>query len=177
MEWNSAVDVEASTRRLFVAWACTTFLIGPSSAYTLCVGALLLLGIRLEAKVLRMELITAGGAPAQFLPPTFAAFFLYLTLPRRQQEPIIGDLNEDFATNVLPRFGPLLAGIWYWYKALLCVSMYACENAIEPLIRRVVEPLWRCAVLPLLKWTVAPVLVIHKLNWGDAVRTFIDKLR
>lgn len=178
MEQNFVLDAEMRTRRLIEAWAClllglagiiAIFLLNDLNAYENAALVLLVLAIRhlwfwLEAKVLRMELNTAE-------------FFLYITLPRRQREPIVGDLDEDFTANVLPRFGPRLAGIWYWYKALLCISMYACENGIEPFIRRVVEPRWRRAILPLLKWTVAPVFVIHKLNWGDSLRTFIDKLR
>ena len=78
---------------------------------------------------------------------------------------------------MLPKFGPFLAAAWYWWKTILFVSMYACANAVEPLIRNVIEPLWRRVALPLLKWTVAPAVLIHKLGWTDALRAFIDKLR
>src|SRR5258708_3960298 len=42
-------------------------------------------------------------APSTLPPPFVAELFLYIVLPRREREPLLGDLNEDFATNVLPK--------------------------------------------------------------------------
>jgi hypothetical protein len=119
----------------------------------------------------------ARTAPSAVPPPRLAEYVLFLVLPRRQREPFVGDVNEDFATNVVPKFGPFLALGWYWIKTIQYVAMYTCENLADPLLTRVVEPLWRRVVLPLLKWIVAPALVVHKLGWADAMRAFADTMR
>jgi hypothetical protein len=113
---------------LLLVLVATDWLSGHSDEADLLVTTLFLL-VEILSGIIRRRLRTSqAGFPA----PTFAEFFLYLVLPRRQREPILGDLNEDFTTNILPRFGPLLAEIWHWCKAMLCISMYTCENAIEP---------------------------------------------
>jgi hypothetical protein len=130
-----------------------------------------------EQRLQRSLANVARSKPSEFPPPLGAEYFLYLALPRRNRESLLGCLNEDFTMEALPKFGPFLAVAWYWWKTILFIAMYACENAVEPLIRNVIEPLWRRVVLPLLKWTVAPAVLIHKLGWTEALRAFIDKLR
>ena len=137
----------------------------------------LVVGLMSEVLFQRGLAEQARTVPSALPPPFLAEYVLYVALPRREREPFLGDLKEDFETNVVPKFGPLLARAWYWYKTILCVRMYTCENAIEPLLRRVIEPLWRRVVWPLLKWIVAPALVVHKLGWADAIRAFADASR
>lgn len=134
-------------------------------------------GVKSEVSFQRGLIQLARIAPAALPPPLVAEYILYIALPCRAREPLLGDLNEDFATNVVPKFGPLCAYGWYWYKAVLYIWIYACDNAIEPLIRRVIEPLWRRVVLPILQWIVAPALLAHRQGWTEAIRAFMDRLR
>ena len=41
---------------------------------------------------------------------------LYFLLPRSDREVIAGDLEEDFRTNILPKFGPRFARWWYRWQ-------------------------------------------------------------
>jgi hypothetical protein len=116
------------------------------------------------------RLITGAQAPK------YAEFLLYLALPRRNRESYLGCHNEDFATNPLPKFGPLLARFWYWVKALQYVLMYACAYVVQPLVVQVIEPMWRVVLLPLLKWAVAPAFLLHKVASLDRVRAWLEKL-
>ena len=45
--------------------------------------------------------------------PRTARFLLLLT-PKSYREGLVGDLEEEFHTIVLPRYGGRLAQLWYW---------------------------------------------------------------
>ena len=51
-------------------------------------------------------------------PPRLAVALLRLRLPRELAEAIIGDLEEEYRTRVMPASGPLQAGLWFWGQAL-----------------------------------------------------------
>ncbi len=48
--------------------------------------------------------------------PREAEMLLHLFLPRSMREYAIGDLEEEFRTIVLPKFGPRFARRWYWLQ-------------------------------------------------------------
>ena len=169
-----------------IAFSCLLYISGatkfvPHGAWVYIVVAVmspiyLAVGLKSEVDFQRGRTKRARIVP-RVSPPLVAELFLYLILPRREREPLLGDLKEDFATDVLPKFGPLCARGWYWYKAILYAWMYACENAIEPLMGRVIEPLWRRVVLPLLKWVVAPALLVNKHRVADAIRALLERFQ
>jgi hypothetical protein len=81
-------------------------------------------------------------------PPKFAEYLLYLLLLKKDREPVLGDLEEEYQ-EVYNRFGKKLAIIWY-YKQV--------GASYWPLITR--------ATTKFLKWGV--------LGWiGDFIRRVI----
>jgi hypothetical protein len=54
------------------------------------------------------------------LPPA-AAKFLLLLVPLRYREHLIGDLQEEYATVVLPEYGFRKARFWYWWQVVASV--------------------------------------------------------
>jgi hypothetical protein len=48
-------------------------------------------------------------------PPAGAEYFLLL-LPRKYRESLLGDLEEEYRSMVLPRYGPFWAKVYYWVQ-------------------------------------------------------------
>jgi hypothetical protein len=103
-------------------------------------------------------------------PPKSAAFLMFLAFPRQHREATIGDLDEDFYTNVFPRFGPVGASIWYSYKALLCIALYFHNTVVRPMLEK---PYCRRVLSPCLKYCAAPLFVAHKLGWIDRLAAIL----
>ena len=57
-------------------------------------------------------------AEAEHKPPRFPRFLLLL-IPKRNREHLLGDLEEEYLTIILPDHGGLLANLWYWWHALI----------------------------------------------------------
>jgi hypothetical protein len=53
-------------------------------------------------------------------PPCVAVFFLLLA-PKKYREHLLGDLEEEYRTVVLPRFGLRRARFWFWWQ--VCISL------------------------------------------------------
>lgn len=53
-----------------------------------------------------------------------AAQALYLLLPRGRATEIIGDLDEEYLTHVLPRFGRVFASRWYARQVIVSVLVH-----------------------------------------------------
>jgi len=70
-------------------------------------------------------------AASQDHPPSFAEFILLL-IPKRSREHLIGDLEEEFRTTVLPHHGRVLAKCWYFEQVVLAVGFY-----LWPTIKRI----------------------------------------
>lgn len=67
--------------------------------------------------------ILAGDAAQQLLDereelPSLAERLLYWVLSKEQREAIPGDLEEEFRTIILPKFGRRYARMWYWKQVL-----------------------------------------------------------
>jgi hypothetical protein len=56
-----------------------------------------------------------------FSPPKVAKFILLL-VPKHHRENLIGDLEEEYATILLPEFGVRKARTWYWWQVTLSVG-------------------------------------------------------
>ena len=50
--------------------------------------------------------------------PSSAAYLLYLLLPRRDGEAILGDLEEEYSMCMVPAFGHRRARFWFWVQVL-----------------------------------------------------------
>ncbi len=71
-------------------------------------------------------------SPKQLHPPRTAEFLLYLFLTRENRSAAAGDLEEEFSTIIVPKFGRRLAQLWYW-KQVIC----SMPPAVWMLLRRV----------------------------------------
>lgn len=47
---------------------------------------------------------------------------LYLILPKRDREHLPGDLEEEYRTKILPKFGPAYAKRWYWTQVVFSIG-------------------------------------------------------
>lgn len=54
-------------------------------------------------------------------PPTSAKYILLL-IPRRYREHLVGDLEEEYNTIVLPEYGARKARNWYWWHVVISVG-------------------------------------------------------
>jgi hypothetical protein len=61
-----------------------------------------------------------------------SAQFILLLIPKRNREQVIGDLEEEFRTIVLPQYGSFLATCWYFEQVAIAITCYAW-----PTIRKV----------------------------------------
>jgi hypothetical protein len=59
--------------------------------------------------------------------PTGASFLLDLFLSKSDRAAIRGDLEEDFSTEILPRYGASRAQRWFWFKT---VGIIATRNKV-----------------------------------------------
>ncbi len=64
------------------------------------------------------------------MPPNRAEMLLHFGLPKRDRECMIGDLEEEFRTIILPKYGPRVAARWYWWQAVRSV-VAACGGRIR----------------------------------------------
>lgn len=64
-------------------------------------------------------------------PPACAEKLLYLFLPNRMRKPLIGDLEEEFRTEIAPKFGARFARVWYWKQVLSSLWPLLCRRLIK----------------------------------------------
>jgi hypothetical protein len=62
----------------------------------------------------------ADGSFVLYSGPPRSAHFLLLLIPKRNREHLIGDLEEEFRTIVLPKYGERAA--WFWYQVAISFS-------------------------------------------------------
>ncbi len=55
-------------------------------------------------------------------PPKRAEMLLHFGLPKRDRECMIGDLEEEYRTVMLPKYGTRVAARWYWWQAVRSVA-------------------------------------------------------
>lgn len=53
-------------------------------------------------------------------PPRTASFILLL-IPKRHREFLLGDIEEEFATKVVPQYGTTVGALWYWWHVLISI--------------------------------------------------------
>jgi hypothetical protein len=45
--------------------------------------------------------------------PRWAEYLLFIFLPEDEREAVAGDLTEEYRTEIVPRFGPVAAKVWF----------------------------------------------------------------
>lgn len=75
--------------------------------------------------------------------PANANYLLYLLLDKKDRQTIPGDLEEEFHTSILPKFGPRRAKLWYWSQTLTTIA--------------------RCN--PLIKWAFVGGGILKAFDW------------
>jgi hypothetical protein len=56
--------------------------------------------------------------------PPKAARLAVLLIPKRHREHLIGDLDEEYWTVLLPEYGPTCARIWYWWQVAVSLGPF-----------------------------------------------------
>jgi DNA-binding CsgD family transcriptional regulator len=54
-------------------------------------------------------------------PPEFARFLLLL-VPKKYRENLLGDMDEEFSTIILPQYGARKARLWYWWQLIASIA-------------------------------------------------------
>jgi hypothetical protein len=75
--------------------------------------------------------------------PLSASFVLAVFLSKADRETIPGDLDEEFETTILPKFGSRRARFWYWAQVIRTIA-------------------WRN---PLCRWLLVGGGLIRALEW------------
>src|SRR5581483_10932756 len=59
-------------------------------------------------------------------PPSTARVFLRL-IPAKDREYLVGDLEEEFRTIILPRYGPAKARLWFWQQTMIAIGPFIIQ--------------------------------------------------
>jgi hypothetical protein len=62
---------------------------------------------------------------ASATPPRSAEFLLLCLVPRKNREYLIGCLQEEFQTLLLPKYGRFYANVYYWSQVLQSLGSVA----------------------------------------------------
>jgi hypothetical protein len=74
-------------------------------------------------KLLQIAQVKHQNRAARHSPPKLGEYALLL-IPKRNRENLIGDLEEEYRTVILPKYGPRLAAIWYWVQAVWVIGPF-----------------------------------------------------
>jgi hypothetical protein len=55
-------------------------------------------------------------------PPRFAEYLLYFFMSPKDCESMCGDLEQEYTTLILPKFGHRAAQLWYWKQVAVSVG-------------------------------------------------------
>jgi hypothetical protein len=88
----------------------------------------------IRSTINKIESVAYSGRPTS---PPKAAKFILLLVPKRHRENLIGDLEEEYATILLPEFGVRKARTWYWWQVTLSVGPFLWVQ-----IKRVAAAAW-----------------------------------
>jgi hypothetical protein len=90
-----------------------------STFQILCVLGNVIFQTRLVS--IQHKLDSIGPSKVATSPPTTAKFILLL-IPKRHREHLIGDLEEEYMTILLPEYGETKARTWYWWQVAISVG-------------------------------------------------------
>jgi len=69
-------------------------------------------------------------------PPVAGCYLLDLILPRKHRESLIGDIEEDYRTKILPRYGRTAASVWFWKQVIVEIVPGLYLRIITSFLRR-----------------------------------------
>jgi len=72
-----------------------------------------------EAKLLEELWNEAKGGLEKSSGPPRLGTFLFLLIPIRQREHLLGDLEEEFRTTLVPRYGPRWARFYFYWHVVV----------------------------------------------------------
>ena len=88
--------------------------------YTVGMGVFLMRDRSIRGTLNEIESVAYSGRPAT--SPPKAAKFILLLVPRRHRENLIGDLEEEYTTILLPEYGVRKARTWYWWQVTISIG-------------------------------------------------------
>ena len=68
--------------------------------------------------------------PSALQPPRLARWLAYWLAPREEREFLLGDLDETFASDAVPRYGLRRARLWYWRQALAAALAHGSRPVV-----------------------------------------------
>lgn len=71
-------------------------------------------------------------------PPKNAEYLIYLLIPKKNREVMLGDLEEDFYI-VCEKFGPLKAKFHYWFQVLRSIPPLIGASALKILMASITK--------------------------------------
>jgi putative ABC transport system permease protein len=117
-------------------------------------------------------------------PPRAAVWILSRVIPPDARDAALGDLEEDFAQDVLPAMGALRARLWFWLQAFSLVRAYSLarhessvprpasyrSDTMQHDLRDAVRSLWRS---PAYSLTAIAVLALG-IGATSSIFSFVD---
>lgn len=104
--WADVVAYRSEMRRIFVS----------------------IIVVRMKLRMVEFEIALTGTAarvlpgPQTKLPPKSACFLLELFLAKADRDAIPGDMEEEFTTAILPKYGARRAHLWFWTQTLRTIT-------------------------------------------------------
>jgi hypothetical protein len=86
--------------------------------------------------VVRIPTVLLQPTPKPPAVPIGACFLLDLFLAKADRDSIPGDLEEEFTTSILPRYGARRARFWFWKQTICTVAIR------NPICRRLLVGAW-----------------------------------
>lgn len=72
-------------------------------------------------------------------PPVAGCYLLDLLLPRKHRDNIIGDIEQDYRTNIFPRYGRTAASIWFWKQVVMEIIPGMYLRIVTSFVKRLFE--------------------------------------
>jgi hypothetical protein len=109
-----------------IFWNRNLWVDGVRALASVCLSAgAVLIQVRLYSTVKEadrlIQCLEEGRGFGELRSVPHAARFILLLIPRRHREHLIGDLEEEFSSVVLPEYGLRKARLWYWSQVLTSI--------------------------------------------------------
>ena len=91
------------------------------------------------------EFFSGHPRSAPVVAPTIACFLLELLLAKADRKTVPGDLEEEFTTYILPKYGPVGARFWFWTQTVRTIATRnpICRWILVGGLARIVEWIFR----------------------------------